>query len=153
MCSTSPVMVTSPYEWKILKWDEKPQTNKQTHNNHKRHQLKWVKNSMRPPLGFVNLFPLLPPSRRMQKCQMNWMKWLPCNNFRVTLLKIALKEAWGMRHVYRKPDKRLRKFKIAIPIQNWHRGKTIPTKNSLALKGVSVRNICLRQRFIWHIVI
>ena len=22
-------MVTSPYEWKILEWDEKPQTNKQ----------------------------------------------------------------------------------------------------------------------------
>ena len=26
--SPSPVMVTSPYEWKILEWDEKPQTNK-----------------------------------------------------------------------------------------------------------------------------
>ena len=24
----SPVMVTFPYEWKILEWDEKPQTNK-----------------------------------------------------------------------------------------------------------------------------
>ena len=27
-------MVTSPYEWKILEWDEKPQTNKQTKSNH-----------------------------------------------------------------------------------------------------------------------
>ena len=26
-------MVTSPYEWNILEWDEKPQTNKQT-NKH-----------------------------------------------------------------------------------------------------------------------
>ena len=25
-------MVTSPYEWKILEWNEKPQTNKQTNN-------------------------------------------------------------------------------------------------------------------------
>ena len=24
------VIVTSPYEWKILEWDDKPQTNKQT---------------------------------------------------------------------------------------------------------------------------
>ena len=23
-------MVTSPYEWKILEWDDQPQTNKQT---------------------------------------------------------------------------------------------------------------------------
>ena len=31
MCSPSPVMVTSTYEWKILEWVEKPQpTNKQT---------------------------------------------------------------------------------------------------------------------------
>ena len=25
----SPAMVTSPYEWKILEWDDKLQTNKQ----------------------------------------------------------------------------------------------------------------------------
>ena len=25
-------MVTTPYEWKILEWDEKPQTNKLTKN-------------------------------------------------------------------------------------------------------------------------
>ena len=24
ICSPSPVMVTSPYEWKILEWDDKP---------------------------------------------------------------------------------------------------------------------------------
>ena len=29
ICSPSLVMVTSSYEWKILDWDEKPQTNKQ----------------------------------------------------------------------------------------------------------------------------
>ena len=29
ICSSSPVMVTSPYEWQTLEWDEKPQTNKQ----------------------------------------------------------------------------------------------------------------------------
>ena len=28
--SPSPAKVTSPYEWKILEWDENPQTNKQT---------------------------------------------------------------------------------------------------------------------------
>ena len=29
--SPSPLMVTSPYEWKILEWDDKPkQTHKQT---------------------------------------------------------------------------------------------------------------------------
>ena len=26
-------MVTSPYEWKILEWDDKPQTNKKTSNH------------------------------------------------------------------------------------------------------------------------
>ena len=30
ICSPSPAMVTSPYEKKILEWDEKLQTNKQT---------------------------------------------------------------------------------------------------------------------------
>ena len=29
ICSPSPEMVTFPYEWKILKWDDFPQTNKQ----------------------------------------------------------------------------------------------------------------------------
>ena len=28
ICSPSPVMVTSPYEKKILEWDDKPQTEK-----------------------------------------------------------------------------------------------------------------------------
>ena len=30
ICSPSPVMVASPNVWKILEWDEKLQTNKQT---------------------------------------------------------------------------------------------------------------------------
>ena len=33
ICNPSPAMVTSPYEWKILQRDEKPQTNKQTNKN------------------------------------------------------------------------------------------------------------------------
>ena len=28
-CSLSPVIVTSPYELKIIEWDDKPQTNRQ----------------------------------------------------------------------------------------------------------------------------
>ena len=31
--SPSPVMVSSPYEWNNLEWDEKPQTNKQKHES------------------------------------------------------------------------------------------------------------------------
>ena len=30
ICSPSPEMMTSPYEWKILELDDKPQANKQT---------------------------------------------------------------------------------------------------------------------------
>ena len=30
ICSPSPVLMPSPYEWKILEWDEKTQTNEQT---------------------------------------------------------------------------------------------------------------------------
>ena len=33
ICSPSPVMVTFPYECKILEWDDKHQTNKQTKIN------------------------------------------------------------------------------------------------------------------------
>ena len=32
----SPAMVTSPYEWKILEWDDKLQTNKQTNKQYKK---------------------------------------------------------------------------------------------------------------------
>ena len=32
ICSPSPLMVTSPNEWKILEWDEKTQTNLSIHN-------------------------------------------------------------------------------------------------------------------------
>ena len=32
-CKPSPSMVTSPYEWKILEWDENKQTNKQIVHN------------------------------------------------------------------------------------------------------------------------
>ena len=32
ICSSSSVMMTSPNEWKILEWDDKPITNKQTNN-------------------------------------------------------------------------------------------------------------------------
>ena len=31
------VMLTSPYEWKILEWEEKQQTNKQTENHARSH--------------------------------------------------------------------------------------------------------------------
>ena len=37
MCSPSTVMVTSPYEWKILEWDDKPQTKKTS----KQTMIKW----------------------------------------------------------------------------------------------------------------
>ena len=32
ICSPSSVIVSSSYEWKILEWDEKLQTNKQTNS-------------------------------------------------------------------------------------------------------------------------
>ena len=41
ICSPSPAMLTSTYEWKILEWDEKPQTNKPQIFM---HLTTWVKN-------------------------------------------------------------------------------------------------------------
>ena len=64
ICSPSPVLVTSPNEWKILEWNEKPQTNEKYSRNCSRSP-KFPGTCNSKTRFLVNLSTMLEPLKRL----------------------------------------------------------------------------------------